>query len=704
MNEHNFKSSYINQEKSFEKNSLSLTQSPINKPINKSLINSSCVSRLSTNLNSSESFLLKSLYINNNLINFRMKNINLKNNIFSTTLNEINKNYHQIFIRNKLSKNFSKLQLPKMNTVRGSFSPPSKAKESLNIINNYKDNNSVQIHSYFTPKNKVLNINESFIELKLRDELYDILNSQPNRYKKYFFKESILNRALIQKFIHEQQKIYVNKVKNDKIYKYKVKEKEKKVKKFYGLVSYDEFNILNSYNVFLQKKVHEMKEIDFDYYRRVLLLKKEIKNLFIRIKILSDRLWYLFDIRNFLICVKERIPITQLPLIFCIYNSEYLDELTKINEKDIYLLEKMGKPKKNLNLFRIPTNLINYINAKNELHKETIDKRFVKYLDKNYVIFSTPEEFIEQYIMIEKDMLDHLRTSLTRNNYNRSEKLKLQEQIDLLAKNCAIFEDNYKKEKRFYDQKKNENIYYNKIKNNLSCVEIVEKEQSEELDEKEIETRKFLEEEKLFKNNENFLKMLQKKTNVEQNKFLLKYNELKNNKKFKTEKEYVYFFIYKNIITLLNIYPEYFYRQKKFSLKTMNKYIHNIKNCHKFPEIIIRMNVIYLLSIYEDAISNFLLDYQKNVEKYRSTAFYDKIMKNLAIYKKSLFLKEQKILENKVKQMKFERFSKKYSRYRYRQRNVVINDSFKFKKVNSFDDTIIKRNEGVSEDKSLLNS
>lgn len=700
MNEHNFKSSYINQEKSFEKNSLSLTQSPINK----SLINSSCVSRLSTNLNSSESFLLKSLYINNNLINFRMKNINLKNNIFSTTLNEINKNYHQKFIRNKLSKNFSKLQLPKMNTVRGSFSPPSKAKESLNIINNYKDNNSVQIHSYFTPKNKVLNINESFIELKLRDELYDILNSQPNRYKKYFFKESILNRALIQKFIHEQQKIYVDKVKNDKIYKYKVKEKEKKVKKFYGLVSHDEFNILNSYNLFLQKKVHEMKEIDFDYYRRVLLLKKEIKNLFIRIKILSDRLWYLFDIRNFLICVKERIPITQLPLIFCIYNSEYLDELTKINEKDIYLLEKMGKPKKNLNLFRIPTNLINYINAINELHKETIDKRFVKYLDKNYVIFSTPEEFIDQYIMTEKDMLDHLRTSLSRNNYNRSEKLKLQEQIDLLAKNCAIFEGNYKREKRFYDQKKNQNIYYNKIKNNLSCVEIVEKEQNEELDEKEIETRKFLEEERLFKNNENFLKMLQKKTNVEQNKFLLKYNELKNNKKFKTEKEYVYFFIYKNIITLLNIYPEYFYRQKKFSLKTMNKYIHNIKNCHKFPEIIIRMNVIYLLSIYEDAISNFLLDYQKNVEKYRSTAFYDKIMKNLAIYKKSLFLKEQKILENKVKQMKFERFSKKYSRYRYRQRNVVINDSFKFKKVNSFDDKIIKRNEGVSEEKSLLNS
>jgi hypothetical protein len=306
--------------------------------------------------------------------------------------------------------------------------------------------------------------------------------------------------------------------------------------------------------------------------------------------------------------------------------------------------------------------------------------------------------------MTEKDMLDHLRTSLSRNNYNRAQKLKLQEQIDLLSKNCAIFEDNYKREKRFYDQKKNENIYYNKIKNNLSCVEIVKEEESEELDEKEIETRKFLEEEKLFKNNENFLKMLQKKTNVEQNKFLLKYNELKNNKKFKTEKEYVYFFIYKNIISLLNIYPEYFYRQKKFSLKTMNKYIHNIKNCHKFPEIIIRKNVIYLLSIYEDAISNFLLDYQKNVEKYRSTAIYDKIMKNLAIYKKSLFLKEQKILENKVKQMKFERFTKKYSRYRYRQRNVVVNDSFKFKKINSFDDKIIKKKEGVSEEKSLLGS
>ena len=55
-----------------------------------------------------------------------------------------------------------------------------------------------------------------------------------------------------------------------------------------------------------------MKEKDFEYCKYIELLKSQIKNLFIKIKIESDKLWVLFDIRNFLICVKESISITPI--------------------------------------------------------------------------------------------------------------------------------------------------------------------------------------------------------------------------------------------------------------------------------------------------------------------------------------------------------------------------------------------------------
>ena len=705
MNDYFLKSVYKSQNKQTqnERNSFSLTQY---SPLNKTLINTSNISGLSTNLNSSESLLFNSLFINSNIINFQKRKIKIKNKIFSSSFKDIDKNFYQKYIQNKLTNNIRKINLPKTNSKKENFSPLPEIKNPLKINNN---DNSLNMHSCSTARNNNEITKISFIETKLRDELLDMLNFKSNRLgcnnynNKYFFKESILKRVLIKKYIHEQKNKYSKEIKNYKIYKHKINEKEKKIKNIHELVSKNKFNILMNYNLFLQKKIKNMKEKDFDYYKKIQLLKTEVKNLFIKIKIESDKLWYLFDIRNFLICVKESISIKKLPLIFRLYNSEYLDELTKINENDIYILEKMEKPKKNMNLFRIPTNLVVYINALNGLNKESIDKRYIKYLDCNYIIFNNVEEFIEKYIMTEKDMLNHLRNSLLENNYNQFQKIKLMKQINAMEKENKIFENDYNRVKMFYDKEKNKNEYYNKRKMDLSSFKTKQKEEkSEGMEEKEIEYKKFLESEKEFKNNENFLKILQKKYNIEKNQFLLKYNELKNNKKFETEKEYVYYFIYQNIIQLFKIYPEYFYKQNKFSLRTMHTYINNIKNCHKFPDVIIQMNVLYLLSIYESAIINFLLDYQKDLDNFGSTNFYHKIKKKVIINKKSIIFKQQNILENKVKKMKFEKYNKKQTRYRYRQRNVIINDSLKFKKANSLNNKSIKQKESFSEEKNLL--
>ena len=705
MNDYFLKSVYKSQNRQTqnEKNSLSLTQY---SPLNKTLINTSNISGLSTNLNSSESLLFNSLFINSNMINFQKRKIKIKNKIFSSSFKDIDKNYYQKYIKNKFTYNIRKLKQRKTNSKKENFSLLPEIKNPLKINNN---DNSINMQSCYTARNNHEITKISFIETKLRDELLDILNFKSNRLgcnnynNKYFFKESILKRVLIKKYIHEQENRYSKEIKNDKIYKHKINEKEKKIKNIHALVCKNKFNILMNYNLFLQKKIKSMKQKDFDYCKKIELLKAEIKNIFIKIKIESDKLWYLFDIRNFLICVKESISIKKLPLIFRLYNSDYLDELSKINENDIYILEKMEKPKKNMNLFRIPTNLVVYINALNGLNKESIDKRYLKYLDSNYIIFNNVEEFIEKYIMTEKDMLNHLRNSLLENNYNQFQKIKLMKQINVMEKENKIFENDYNRVKKFYDKEKNDNEYFNKRKMDLSSFKTIQKEEkSEGMDEKEIEYKKFLESEKEFKNNENFLKMLQKKYNIEKNQFLLKYNELKNNKKFETEKEYVYYFIYQNIIQLFKIYPEYFYKQNKFSLRTMHKYINNIKNCHKFSDVIIQMNVLYLLSIYEGAITNFLLDYQKDLENFGSTNFYHKIKKKVIINKKSILFKQQNVLENKVKKMKFEKYNKKQTRYRYRQRNVMITDSLKFKKANSLNNKNIKQKESFSEEKNLL--
>jgi hypothetical protein len=696
---YNLLTNYQCRHASNEKNTLSLKQNFQN---DKTFFNSSDTSRLSTKLNSSESLLFQSFYINKNIRKFQMKNIKLKNKIFSS-YKDVTNNSYKNFLRSKIYNNISKISLPEFNNSNENM--PSKE-----LNNNNNNNNHSILRKSFS--NNIKEINKmSFIELRLRDELLDIFNFKNNRLgcnnynNKYYFKESTKKRILLKKYIYEQNKNYIKEVKSKNIYEKKINEKSKITNNIYQLIAHNKLNIVTDYNLFLQKKIHQIKEKDFYFCKYIELLKNEIKNLFIKIKIESDKLWFLLDIRNFLICVKESISIKQLPLIFRFYNSDYLDELTKINENDIYLLEKIEKPKKNLNLFRIPTNLLVYIKALNGLDKEIVDKRFSKYLNSNYIIFKNVEEFINKYALTEKTMLNHLRNSLIQNNYNEAEKMKLSKQIKDIEKDNKIFENDYNNTKKVFNEIMSDNIYYNKSFNKVSVlkkiienVKNVEKDKNYDKDKNKVENIKIENE-----NNEHFLKMISKKKyNFEKNQFLLKYNELKNCKKFKTEKEYVYYFIYKNIFQLFKIYPEYFYKQNKFSLKKMYLYINNIKNCDKFPDPIIQSNVIYLLSIYENAITYFLFDYQKDLEIFGTTNFYNKIKKKVIINKKHMLLKQQKILENKVKKLKFEKYNQKQTKYRYKQRNpVLINSLLQIKKSNSFEHNI-KQKDSYYEENNLL--
>ena len=426
------------------------TNTQISNSNDKSLGNNSI---LSTKLNSSESFLFKSIYINNNMRLFRMKNISLKNKLYTASSGEKNQNIFKKFLKKKLSDNFKnikiKTSLPKMDNFHN----------YNNNIPNIKPNT---IHT-----NGVKKI--TYFDELFRNELFDIHNFNNNpkgnnsHNNNLYFQESTKNRVLIRNYLYQKEKKYQQDIENNNNFKKQIDENSEKINYIYHDVINNKINRLINYNEFLKYKMKIMKQKDFELYKNIEILIKEIKELFISIKIKSDKLWSLFDIRNFLICVKEGISIKQLPLNFRCYNSDYLDELTKLNEKDLFSWEQINRRKNNLNIFHLPTNLLLYINTLNGLDNEEIETKFKKYLDPNYEIFKSPEEFKRAYLLLEKKVLDNLRNSIEEKNINDSIKLKLISQMKEIKTDEKSFKEDFEKEKKYFLNVKTNNDNKNKI-------------------------------------------------------------------------------------------------------------------------------------------------------------------------------------------------------------------------------------------------
>jgi len=677
----NFKKS--NYHNKFKK----LTKTQASSSNEKSLVNNSI---LSTKLNSSESFLFKSIYINNNMRLFRMRNLSIKNMLHTSSSGNKNPNIFKKYIQKKFSDNFKKIkinpELPKMNNFNNF---------SCNIPYlkpNTGNSNEIQKISYF--------------DRLFRDELFDIHNynkiGNNNHSNASYFKQSTKNRILIRNYLYQKEKKYQNEKESIINYKKSILENSERIKDIYNDVLKNKINRVIDYNTFLKNKIKFMKDKDFELYKNIEKLIKEIKDLFINIKIKSDKLWQLFDMRNFLICVKEGISIKELPLAFRCYNSEYLNELTKLNEKDIYSLGQMKKKKSNLNIFHIPTNLIIYIKSLNGLENETMDKRFSKYLDPNYKIFEDPEAFINRYRFIEKKILDNLRNSLQQKDLNESIKLRLLSEIKDIKSENQLFNEDFDNVKNYFIKIKvnNDNIERKKMKLSLSTGNITTK--NIELKNnnlfKHADILKYIEEKK----DEKFLKTIRGNHDMEKNQFLYKFHQLKKEKKFNTMKEYVYYYIVEISLNLFEKIPEYFYNQEIFDIKIFNEYINNINNRHKFPDFLIRKNIIYLLNIYENAINSFLYVYKMDIKKYKKTNEYYEIRKKEVNIKKNFLFKKQKLIDFRIKEMKINKYNRKFTKYRYIQRNSFINSSLTntHSKGKSFE--LKNNNNKIDEDFSLL--
>ena len=651
----------------------------------KSFINNSV---LSTKLNSSDSFLFKSIYINNNIRLFRIKNLSKKKESYTSSCNRSH-NFFKKFIRKKFINNFDKIkqksEFPKLDIFHSYNSTPQ--------IKTNKDNTKeIQKISYF--------------DKLFRDELLDIRQYNDseimNKYKNStnYFKESTKNRILIRNYLFQKEKIYQKELEINKNYKKEILEQSEKMKYFYNDILNNKINKLVDYNFFLKKRIKIEKEKNFELYKYTEKLINELKDLFMKIKIISDKLWILFDMRNFLICVKEEISVKKLPLAFRCYNSEYLDELSKLNEKDIFYIRQMKEKKDNLNIFHLPNNLVLYIKSINALAIKNVDKNFSKYLDINYKIFSSPDEFIKQYKLIEKKILDHLRSSIEQKNLNDNIKFNLISKMKEIKKGgysnikgFDIVENEYKKMKN-----NNENYIKKKLKLSLSIDDI----KTKKLENKEnnLIINSNIEEKK----DEKFLKLIRRNKEIENNQFFYELHQLKKEKNFFNKKEYIYYFIVKMNLNFFKKCPEYYYNQEIFRFKKFNEYLDNIKNSQNFPDYIIRENIIYLLNIYENGINNFLFDYRNNVEKYKKSEEYYKIKKKENNDKKKYLFEKQRFLEKKIKEMKTNRYYRKFTKYRYIQRNQFINlSSFNLKsKGKSLEIKANNKNDYDEENNNLL--
>ena len=682
----NYNSFFYNNKKykkiSYQNPIKKLSNTQVSNSLDKSFVNNSI---LTTKLNSSESFLYKSIYINNSFKLFKMKHLSIKNQFYTSTHKNSQQTDYKKLILRKLSENLEKLKLNR-NPLK------------IDKIDNLKNNTSI-IKSEVENERKIERI--SFFDKIFRNELFNVDNRtiSPDYDKdksSFYLKESTKNRALIRNYIYQREKKYEKDLKERKRFINELNKNYKRIKIICNDTVKNKINRMINYNSFLQDKIKIMNQEDIELQNKIEILIKQIKELFIQIRIKSDRLWVLFDIRNFLICVKEKISLKQLPLVFRFYNSNYLYEITKLNEIDISTMKRKNIKNNKSNFFHIPTNLLIYIKALNGIENENIEEKFKKYLDPGFKIFESPEDSIKIYRTTEKKILDYLKNYLFDKNIDEKIKYGLLSTIKNIENEKNIFQKNFDDAKNSYIEIKrnNDKMSKRKLKFSISYGDFKsEKKNNEE----EYKLQDIIIKYNQEKNDEKFLKLIRSNNDVEKINFLYKFYQLKKVKNFETKKEYVYFYVISNILNFYKICPNYFYIQGNFNIKIFNEYINNTLNSDKVKDWEKRKNIIYLLNIYERAINNFLNEYNEKIKMFKKTDTFYMIRKEKVNEKKKLLAEEKKFVDLKIKSMKINKYNRKFLKYRFIQRNNLSNasltniflkgKSFEIKKNNKKDDS-----------------
>ena len=479
---------------------------PINISNYKTL-NSTNISKASTIINQSESYLLNNLLKNNDSINFRKDNLKLKKKFLHKISKDIDSkySYKNLVFQKKLKYN-------------------NKSSE-LNLLNPYDINKK-----FLLPKsNSTTNIKfDSVLTQRIQDEILYEKNS------KYNFIKKIENIMFIKKFLYEQKKLYEKEIQNNKSNALFLKKINKKISYLKYILKENE-NIfeINKYIKFLIEKRIEMKNENLFFSTQIDCIKEDNKVLLIKIREKSEKLWDLFEIRNLLICIKEKIFMNNLPLIFHFCNSSFLTVLIKKYNNYVDLLESRNKYVLNNPLikYKIPTNLVEYIYSKmkSKIEEENYDKNLLKYLDPKFIIFENVDEFLKAYIDIEEKTIDYyFNNYLIKKNNNEIMIKHNTDKVNLIKSENKDILDMMENLENIAYKLKQKNIYLDNFFLSLKR-EYNSKYEIEFTNKKEKESNQ-------NKLNNLFLRSIENTVSPERNKFLFFLNNLKIEKKFKIHK------------------------------------------------------------------------------------------------------------------------------------------------------------------------
>ena len=608
---------------------------------NKSFFNSSNLSN-STMMSQNESHILTNLRKNKSTIQFQKNIKKIRNKIY---LNASNKSHHNsykgLIIRN-----------PKKYIIRNAL---------INTNIKYKtstkqSNRDLKYHSSIS--HRITDI--------LLEENYQGLNN---------FMNTIKSIIIVKKLIHEQKKNCEVETEKSKEKKLLIKGIEQKIKNL-NYIKNEKEDILkiNKYIKFLIEKRIELKYNNVLLFTHIDYLKNDIKELFIKIKTKSEKLWELFNIRNLLICIKEKILVKNLPLIFRVCDSSFLSTIMKFYNRYVELIETQKKeivddPLLN---YHIPTNLVEYIHKtmKDKLDKDICDKKYLKYLDPKTEIFTSADEFISKYSYIENNAMNiyyyYSRKNSINNNYIKvyHEKLNVnKDETDNLIEykeECTTKLQKLKQKNNFFKN------YLKHLKEEYHLINFTESKYLKEVDNKL---------------NKIFSRSIINSISPEKNKFYFYLNTLKNEKKFKIKYAYIYYIISKNTLEFYKQMPNFFHIQEKFKNEDFYNAINNINNADITPLSILTENAVYLMRLYESAIL-FFLNHLKNI-KGNNVELYNNLNKEIILNKKINLVEFRKLLDEKITKIQEEKINKKNNKtFLFQNRKVNFPFIYKIKRGN----------------------
>ena len=569
-------------------------------------------------------------------------------------------------IQNSSSFTFSLSTIPSKTKIDKHFSPRITLKKDTFQLNHF---HKLSLHSRLIKSldqgkfSTEIDINKYKLDdnLNLPIKLNLEIGSLFPKYRNndiYFFKNTTSNIARIKKLISMKELLI--KIKDEKIKQKKIKLKES-LGKAEGKFKIFEDKIIPKYDNylnFLSKRFDE--EIEKLHLLRIrknelIMETHKIQSL---INDLNAKKENYIKLRNFLICVREKI--TKLPKTFIESSYDYdynLDFEMKNERKSIFGIRNPFKKS------GIYPNMGRRNTTSTGSLQSIYKTKYFKYLNKSYSIFKSPEEFRDNYKEMEFKNLKYVFKLNDLNNEIQDLKKELKEIKEEEKRYDNLFIDDLNKKKYILLENKSK---YEGLMKKLHLMK--DNEYYNESNSKHIEIN----------------------SHINLNLTELKVEKIKNKICFKKEESYIYYFLFILIQNTYKISPELFTNLDK--MKYLER-INILSNPENFKEDDVRKIAKEVLYDLENIITYLLTEIKKNKNKIDENIVID-IKKKIQNLRRIQNGKEQRELLHEKKLDKVKNYIKKKNRYQYRikkrfidmfdlNKNKVINHKKILSDVNS---------------------